>query len=149
MTDVDLVAIVRQAIADAAPLAASRGARVELDAPSTLPWRGDAQGLRSLLRNLLDNAVLHGGAAPRVTVRVAHDDSLARLSVDDNGPGIPVPERERVFDRFHRRAVSDSEGTGLGLAIVRAITVQHGGRVALLDAPGGGLRVQVTLPAQR
>jgi len=69
------------------------------------------------------------------------------LSVDDNGRGIPAAERDRVFDRFHRRAVSDSEGSGLGLAIVRAIVAQHGGRVELLDAPGGGLRAQVTLPA--
>jgi two-component system OmpR family sensor kinase/two-component system sensor histidine kinase QseC len=147
MGDVDLVAIARQAIADAAPLATSRHARVELDAPATLPWRGDAQGLRSLLRNLVDNAVLHGGNAPRVTVRLARDDALARMSVDDNGPGIPAAERERVFDRFHRRAAGDSEGSGLGLAIVRAIAVQHGGKVELLDAPEGGLRAQVTLPA--
>ena len=147
MGDVDLVAIARQAIADAAPLATSRHARVELDAPATLPWRGDAQGLRSLLRNLVDNAVLHGGNAPRVTVRLARDDALARMSVDDNGPGIPAAERERVFDRFHRRAAGDSEGSGLGLAIVRAIAVQHGGKVELLNAPEGGLRAQVTLPA--
>jgi signal transduction histidine kinase len=147
MGDVDLVAIARQAIADAAPLATSRGASVELDAPPALPWRGDAQGLRSLLRNLVDNAVLHGGNAPRVTVRLARVDALARMSVDDNGPGIPAAERERVFDRFHRRAAGDSEGSGLGLAIVRAIAVQHGGKVELLDAPEGGLRAQVTLPA--
>ena len=147
MGDVDLVAIARQAIADAASLTTSRHASVELDAPATLPWRGDAQGLRSLLRNLVDNAVLHGGNAPRVTVRLARDDALARMSVDDNGPGIPAAERERVFDRFHRRAAGDSEGSGLGLAIVRAIAVQHGGKVELLDAPEGGLRAQVTLPA--
>ena len=68
------------------------------------------------------------------------------LQVDDQGPGIPEAERERMFDRFHRREGAGSEGSGLGLAIVRAVAQQHGGSARLLGAPGGGLRAELRLP---
>jgi two-component system OmpR family sensor kinase/two-component system sensor histidine kinase QseC len=142
----DLVAVARQALADAAALAASRQASVELQAPGSLPMRGDPQALRSLLRNLIDNAIRHAGTAPRVTVEIAADSDHALLRVDDNGGGIPPAERERVFDRFHRRAGSAGDGSGLGLAIVRATARQHGGEVELSAAPAGGLRAEVRLP---
>ncbi len=149
-TDLDLVAVARDALADAAPLAAQRRCTVDFDAPPALRVRGDVQALRSLLRNLVDNAVhygcLEGESAPRVRVSLAAEGSEAVLRVDDAGPGIPSAERERVFDRFHRRDASRGEGTGLGLAIVRAVATQHGGRVKLTDSPIGGLRVEVRLP---
>lgn len=142
----DLVATAREAIADAAALARAKGATVELDAPAKLPLMGDPQALRSLLRNLLDNALLYGGPAPHVRLSLKSQGDEAVVHVDDNGSGIPPAERERMFDRFHRREPGEGSGSGLGLAIVRAIAQQHGGSVALLDAPLGGLRVQVTLP---
>ncbi|HEY6511097.1 MAG TPA: ATP-binding protein [Burkholderiaceae bacterium] len=142
----DLVAVARQALADAAALVASRHASVELQAPASLPMHGDPQALRSLLRNLIDNAIQHGGATPRVTVGIAADNDHALLRVDDNGAGVPPAEHERVFDRFHRRAGSAGNGSGLGLAIVRAIARQHGGEVGLSAAPAGGLRAEVRLP---
>jgi signal transduction histidine kinase len=70
----------------------------------------------------------------------------AVLEVTDTGPGIPPAERARVFDRFYRRAAVQESGTGLGLAIVKAIAERHGARVALDEAPGGGLKVTVDLP---
>jgi signal transduction histidine kinase len=70
----------------------------------------------------------------------------AVLEVTDTGPGIAAADRERVFDRFYRRAAAQEIGTGLGLAIVKAIADRHGGRVVLDEAPGGGLRVTVTFP---
>jgi two-component system, OmpR family, sensor kinase len=65
------------------------------------------------------------------------------LQVADSGPGIPAPERERVFDRFYRRTGSVSEGSGLGLAIVKAIADRHGAQVRIDGAPEGGLQVTV------
>lgn len=142
----DLVATVREAIADAATLANAREAVVGFDAPAKLPLIGDPQALRSLLRNLLDNALLYGGPAPHVRLSLKLQGDEAVVHVDDNGPGIPLAERERMFDRFHRRDPGQGSGSGLGLAIVRAIAQQHGGSVALHDSPQGGLRVQVALP---
>jgi signal transduction histidine kinase len=143
---VDLAAIAREAVADAAALAGERGAAVMLDAPAALPLAGDPQALRSLLRNLLDNALLYAGTSPQVRLTLEVQDAQAVALVDDNGPGIPPAERERMFDRFHRREPGQGSGSGLGLAIVRAIARQHGGTVTLQDAPAGGLRAQVTLP---
>ena len=142
----DLAVVARQALADAAALAQSRHANVQLQAPDSLPMQGDPQALRGLLRNLIDNAIQHGGAAPRVTVEIVATPDHALLRVDDDGPGIPPAERERVFDRFHRRAGSTGDGSGLGLAIVRAIARQHGGEVELGTSPGAGLRAEVRLP---
>lgn len=143
---VDLTVIAREAIADAAALAGSKGASVALEAPAAMPMSGDPQALRSLLRNLLDNALLYAGPAPRVHLSLQVQGGEAVACVDDNGPGIPPSERERLFDRFYRRDAGQGSGSGLGLAIVRAIARQHGGTVALLEAPSGGLRAQVRLP---
>jgi two-component system OmpR family sensor kinase/two-component system sensor histidine kinase QseC len=154
----DLAEVVRLALADSLPLAGERDGSVELDADGPLLLHGDAQALRSLVRNLVDNALVHGGASPHVQVSLmAESDSdseggAAVLRVDDHGPGIPEAERVRVFDRFRRlidRAPGSGQGSGLGLAIVRSIAAQHGGSVRLADAPGGGLRAEVRLPLKR
>jgi two-component system OmpR family sensor kinase len=70
----------------------------------------------------------------------------AVLEVTDSGPGIPAPERERIFDRFYRRTGTASEGSGLGLAIVKAIADRHGAEVRIDGAPQGGLQVTVAFP---
>jgi len=142
----DLAEVLRQAIGDASALARQMDAQVELQAGAPCSVRGDAQALRSAVRNLVDNALLHGGPAPHVHVGLSVQDGQVLLQVDDSGPGIPEAERERVFDRFHRREGTTGEGSGLGLAIVRAVAQQHGGQVRLLDAPGGGLRAELRLP---
>ena len=94
-----------------------------------------------LVRNLLDNADRH--AASRVEVRLVAEDETVVLTVDDDGPGVPEDQRERVFDRFHRldsgRARA-SGGTGLGLAIVRRVARGHGGDVVAGTSPLGGAR---------
>jgi len=138
--------VLRQAIGDASALARQMDAQVELQAGAPCSVRGDAQALRSAVRNLVDNALRHGGPAPHVHVGLSVQDGQVLLQVDDSGPGIPEAERERVFDRFHRREGTTGEGSGLGLAIVRAVAQQHGGQVRLLDAPGGGLRAELRLP---
>jgi two-component system OmpR family sensor kinase/two-component system sensor histidine kinase QseC len=147
LVPIDLAALARETVADAALLASQHGATIELHAAAAAPLAGDAAALRSLLRNLLDNAVLHGGPAPRIEVTVQRDARGVRLVVDDNGLGIPPAERERVFARFARREGSAVEGSGLGLAIVRAVAARHGASVVLGDSPLGGLRAEVTFPA--
>jgi signal transduction histidine kinase len=93
---------------------------------------GDPMQLTRLLSNLLDNAFKYAGAGARVTLSVGPG---ARVAVRDNGPGVPEPLRERIFDRFERG--SDGEGHGLGLALVRAIANRHGLQIYCRDAEPG------------
>ncbi|MBE2244491.1 MAG: sensor histidine kinase N-terminal domain-containing protein [Burkholderiaceae bacterium] len=148
---VDLGELVRQALADTVPFAASRGTELELDAQDGVTLQGDRVALAALARNLADNAVRYSPPGSRVQVGVAIDGGSPLLRVDDAGPGIPAADRERVFDRFYRRQVDDvgdgdgeaAQGTGLGLAIVKTVGARHGARVTLTDSPLGGLRVEV------
>jgi signal transduction histidine kinase len=99
-----------------------------------------------VVANLLDNAERH--AREKITVEVAEEDGQARITVSDDGPGIPAADRERVFDRFTRlddARARDAGGSGLGLAIVRELVRRHHGTVTLGDA-APGLRVDVRLP---
>ena len=110
--------------------------------------RGDAKHLERLIRNLGDNAARHATATIAFTL-AAHDERVT-LWVDDDGPGIPVEERDRAFERFVRFDEGrdrTSGGSGLGLAIVREIARAQGGDVVLTTSPLGGLRAEVTLPA--
>ncbi len=111
--------------------------------------QGDAAQLARLVRNLLDNASSH--ARSRVNASVVTDDGWVVLTVDDDGPGILPEDRERVFDRFTRLDEGRDRGgggAGLGLAMVRAIAQRHGGEVTVDDAPIGGARLVVRLPAE-
>ena len=109
---------------------------------------GDPSGLDRLVGNLVENAVHH--AAGRVTVGLTEgDDGAVTLTVDDDGPGIPAAERDRIFERFVRLDESrsrDAGGSGLGLAIVGAVAVAHGSTVTVEDGPLGGARFQVVFP---
>jgi two-component system sensor histidine kinase TctE len=109
--------------------------------------RGDAPRLTELINNLLDNAIRYSRHAGRVTVRVAAQPR-PRVSVSDDGPVIPVEERERVFERFHRLLGSHADGSGLGLAIVQEIAALHGAKITLAeDSDGLGNTFTVTFPA--
>jgi two-component system OmpR family sensor kinase/two-component system sensor histidine kinase QseC len=141
---VDLAEVARQAVADTLGFATSRGSRVAVLADAPVSVLGDATALQVLVRNLVDNAVRYAPPAARIEVRVqATPDGSATLQVDDSGAGIPTAERERVFDRFYRRANADATGSGLGLAIVRNIADAHGAQISLGDSPLGGLRVEL------
>lgn len=141
--DHDLSGLVREAVADAVPLAHARGTTIELFADAPVPVHGERAALIALARNLADNAVRYAPSGARVELRVFVQDGAATLQVDDGGPGIPAHEREHVFDRFYRHAAADESGTGLGLAIVRSVAVRHGADVKLEDSALGGLRVTV------
>ncbi len=123
---------------------------IELRVPEAGPCvDGDRDGLRRILDNLLENAAGHGRPEGRVVVQAdAADGGAAVLTVDDDGPGIPAGERDRVLERFTRGSTPRAAGTGLGLAIVAAEAARHGGSIALEDAALGGLRVRIDLPAQ-
>jgi signal transduction histidine kinase len=113
--------------------------------------RADADRLAQAIRNLTANAMDHTSPGDGlVSLNIAAGDSdRIRFVVADDGPGIPVDQRDRVFDRFYRtdRARNRTDGgTGLGLAIVRAIVLAHGGSVAASDRPGGGTQVVIELP---
>ncbi len=135
---------------DLLAVAAEEGARREQCSVEGEPVlvAGDPRLLLRLVRNLLENAERHG--APPIEVRVASDGGTAVLSVADAGPGIPVPDRDRVFEPFWRGAGRRREdgGSGLGLALVRAIARRHGGEaVVASDSVGAPVsRMVVTLP---
>lgn len=99
--------------------------------------------LAESVKNLIENALLHGGGEVQVGVEQSGPDYL--ICVSDRGPGIDPADRSRVFERFHRGA-SQARGAGLGLAIVRKAVESHHGRVELEDRPGGGLTVRIGLP---
>ena len=136
---------------EARRMRASGRLSVDTSGISAARVRGDLALLRQLVRNLVDNAARHAHAAIAFTARPGADGASATLTVGDDGDGIPVANRERVFDRFVRlddARASDTGGSGLGLAIVREIALAHGGSARIEDAPGlGGACVLVTLPA--
>jgi two-component system OmpR family sensor kinase/two-component system sensor histidine kinase QseC len=143
LSPVALEAAASEGVADTHALALARGIDLGLDAEPGVRVLGDRDAVRTLVRNLVDNAVRHTPAGGRVQVRTANSSQGAVLEVTDSGPGIPAADRERVFDRFYRRTTSPHGGSGLGLAIVKAIADRHGARVTLADAPGGGLQATV------
>ncbi|WP_405604226.1 HAMP domain-containing histidine kinase [Streptomyces sp. NBC_01410] len=112
----------------------------------------DPQGLRRVLRNLGDNAARH--ARHRVAFDLTEEDGRIVLGVEDDGPGVPAAERERIFERFVRlddarsRSVEDGGGSGLGLAIVAELVAAHGGAVTVSGGALGGARFEVSLPAR-
>jgi len=109
-------------------------------ATHALRVRGSAVLLRELLRNLVDNALKYTPALGTVTVRVLNDPfgRVVVVQVEDSGPGIPVQEREQVFQPFYRALGTQVDGSGLGLAIVREIAAQHEADLTLTDAHPSG-----------
>jgi two-component system OmpR family sensor kinase len=136
-------------VAEHALLAESRGidlGATRIDEGATV--QGDPAALHTLLSNLVDNALRATPSGGRVDVACGVDGGCPFLSVSDTGQGIPAAERERVFDRFYRRAGAREGGSGLGLAIVKAVAERHHARVLLGDAGGGGLAARVLFPPQ-
>jgi len=144
----DLNKLVREAATDWVPRALARNIDLGFDSPlESAMIEGDAFLLREMLNNLLDNAIRYTQSGGQVTVRIVPDAANIMLSVEDNGPGIPESERERVFERFYRVLGTGVDGCGLGLAIVREIAQRHGGEVTLgQGASGRGTLVRITFP---
>jgi two-component system OmpR family sensor kinase len=142
----------REVVAELVPLADARRIDLGVSEAQTVFIRGERDAVATLVRNLVDNAVRYTPAGGRVDVsveRATEAPARAMVRVVDNGPGIEPQERERVFDRFYRRAGTREPGSGLGLAIVRAIATAHGASVRLGEGPDGrGLSVTVSFPAE-
>ena len=145
----ELAPALRELAESFAPLAASAGSTVELALAEGLQARVDRGALRQILLNLLDNAVKYGPRGGRITLSLEPNGGGARIRVDDQGPGIPRADRDRIWQRFARldRDVdSEVAGSGIGLAIVRDLVEANGGSCGVETAPGGGARFEVRLP---
>jgi signal transduction histidine kinase len=145
--DVAVTSVLEAAVAEAATNGRDVRFALDISPPGARAW-ADGARLHQVLANLLDNAARHSppGGTVRVTARC--DVTGLHLEVADDGPGIAVADRDRVFDRFYRGAGTDGTGsTGLGLAIARWAVALHDGRIALAPAGEGGCRFVVDLPA--
>jgi signal transduction histidine kinase len=137
-------------IEEFSPLAAPHRMTVMLEGSPSARVRLKRGALRQVLLNLLDNAMKYGGDGTLVRVEVtALRGSGARVVVDDNGPGVPAAERERIWKPFERGGAARTRaagGSGIGLTIVHEIAQEHGGRAWVESAPSGGARFVVELP---
>ena len=152
----DLDAEMRDGVEMFAPLARSRRMSVRLGSATGLTVGADRDTLRQILLNLLDNAAKYGPAGQTISVGAARapatNGARVRFWVEDQGPGIPAADRDRVWEpyvRLNRDAESATGGSGIGLAVVRELVALHGG-AAWIEAAGagGGARVVVELPAR-
>jgi signal transduction histidine kinase len=145
----ELAAEVRRAAESFGPLCRARSVNLRTELQDNIVVAVDPCALRQIMLNLVDNALKYGPQGQRVTIGVALYDDVARLWVDDEGPGIPDAEQERVFESFFRlpRDVdSKSSGSGIGLAVVRELARLHAGDARAERAPGGGTRIVVEFP---
>lgn len=150
MEDLDLRDVVRASVAEFAPLFESKGQHLTMHVPELYCGvRGDRQRLEQVVINLLSNAHKYSPAGSRVEVRALLAGNECRVTVRDDGPGVPPEERELIFDRFYRSSLHRQDrtaSTGLGLPIVRKVAEMHRGRVWVEPAPGGGSLFTLALP---
>lgn len=148
---VDLVALVRSVLADAAPAAHAQGQALSLDAPPSSLVQGDPTLIAVLVRNLVDNALRYSPSDAQVQVTMsAPPGGPVSLQVEDSGPGLSDAEQARLGERFFRVLGSGQSGSGLGWSIVRRIAEAHGAQLAVARSVAlGGLAVTLTWPASR
>ena len=135
--------LIASAVRTFAPVALAAEAHIEVGASDGVCAHVDAAAFQQIMLNLLDNAVKHGGKRVQVAAGVLGD--AVRVIVDDDGPGVPVEWRSRVFEPFAQVGGRNIAGAGIGLAIVRDLTLAHGGNVTIEDSPLGGTRVILVL----
>jgi two-component system sensor histidine kinase QseC len=143
----ELQEVAESVCADLAPLALQRSQTLELHVePELPPLQGNADMVSMLISNLVDNAIRYTQAGGHIRVDVCSEGENICLRVDDDGPGIPLHLRERVFERFYRVASSEQAGTGLGLAICQRIAALHGATIQLqTGVKGVGTRAMVCI----
>lgn len=139
----DLVALCRHIVADLAPLAIAQGYEISFESALSSEYvMGDAGALERALINIIQNAIEHGGQKGTIAVRAERGGIV---EVSDEGTGIPLHERERIFEPFHRLQPRD-HGAGLGLNLVKEILNRHGGHVSVVDSVSGGACFRMALP---
>jgi two-component system sensor histidine kinase KdpD len=121
---------------------------IDVDVPADIaPLHVDATLVVQVLCNLFDNLVKHTPAGTRARVSAVVDESFVRIMVDDDGPGLPPGDPQRLFEKFHRgEGEPAAVGVGLGLAICRAVVRAHGGDISARRRPEGGAHFEFTLP---
>lgn len=124
--------------------------RVGLQVPDDLPEiAADPMQLDQVLTNLVENAARHSPPGGAVTIDLSREGGAVRVRVSDEGPGIPLAQREKVFEPFYRgREEPERPGSGLGLSIARAVVVAHGGRIWVEETAGGGTAMVLDLPIE-
>jgi signal transduction histidine kinase len=141
---VDLNKVTSSVVATMAPRAIAQQRTIAfVGTEKPVEVKANAHALEDALRNLLENAVVHGPAGTEVTVTV---DRASRIEVADRGSGVPPKDRENIFRRFWRGSGETKEGAGLGLAIVTEIMRAHRGSVSVGDNPGGGALFTLSFP---
>ncbi len=144
---VDLRALAARAADLYREVAEQKNIQIGLEGPEAR-MEGDSVRIGQALSNLVDNALKYTPEGGRVTLATATEPGALTVTVSDNGPGVPVGEREAVWRRLYRGDASRSQrGLGLGLTLVRAVAEAHGGSASVTDAPGGGARFQLRFPA--
>jgi two-component system OmpR family sensor kinase len=145
---VELAGLAKRAVADLIGVAQAKHIDLGLQRADAGEVEGQPEALMILLRNLVDNAIKYTPSGGTVDVSVVAEQGALVVTVEDSGPGIPLVERERVFDRFYRVPGSEAAGSGLGLAIIKAIAERHGATLSLGESPRlKGLAVTVRFPA--
>ncbi|RQR80013.1 two-component sensor histidine kinase [Burkholderia sp. Bp9012] len=144
---VDVSALAKRVVAEAAPRAIGKRQRLELDAPSPCVVGGNEPLLESMVRNLVDNAIGYSPPQARISVSVCRREGHAVLRVEDGGPGIGDDDLHRLGERFFRPQGARPGGSGLGWSIVRRIAAAHDADIEVGRSPAlGGLRVVVSWP---
>jgi two-component system sensor histidine kinase TctE len=151
MEVVDIAQLARAELERWTDLAVERDIDLGYDGPeSGVIVSGEHRLLAELLGNLVDNAIQYGGRGSKITVGITPDPVM--LTVDDDGPGIPQSERERVFEPFYRTRDSAAGGCGLGLTIAREIAARHGAQLTIVDPPrahGTRVKIMFAVPTAR
>ncbi|MGA2404378.1 MAG: heavy metal sensor histidine kinase [Syntrophobacteraceae bacterium] len=147
--EVDLAQVLEEVYLRLKPLADSHGIELQLGSTEPLRIQGDRERLQRMTSNLVDNAIKYTGAEGRVTLELARENKWASILVSDTGIGIPIEEREHIFQAFYRTSQARSlayRGTGLGLSIARSIAAAHGGTIQMESTPGQGSSFRVSIP---
>lgn len=137
--EIDVAAMARELVAEYLPLAEAKHIDLGIEEITSIALYADPEALRLILKNALENAIKYAPTGGKVTIKLFSENNSAIIEIVDNGPGISLSERERVFDPFYRIQDAAVEGSGLGLAIAREAAIRLGGNLSLHEAQGGGL----------
>lgn len=146
LSEISMGHLLRDVLSDIAPLARERNIDIILQHKIDTNTRGHSEALAVMLRNIVDNAIRYSPIGGTVEVSVGESNGYVVVHVDDNGPGIPVTERENAFGRFCRLGRNEAPGSGLGLSIAQRIADTHGVVLGLDTSPARGLRVNIRFP---